>query len=564
MRPDIEIAHEYQPRLIRDVAAAAGIEPEEIVPQGTGKAKVRLGILDRLRDRPDGHYIVVTAVTPTPLGEGKTVTTVGLGQALARIGANAFTCIRQPSLGPVFGIKGGGTGGGHSQAVPMEDINLHFTGDTHAVTAAHNLCAAMLDNHLFHGDTLDIDPQEIVWDRVMDVSDRALRDMVVGLGGKMGGVPRQTRFEIAVASELMAILALSEDLHDLRARIGRTVVALSRECRPVTAEDLGVAGAMTVLMKDAVMPNLVQNLEGGPVFVHAGPFANIAQGNSSVIADRIALKLADYVVTEAGFGADMGFEKFADIKCRTSGLRPDCAVVVATVRALKMHSGHFEVRPGKPLPEELLREDLRCLEEGASNLVAHIDNVRRFGLPVVVAINEFPTDTPAEHELIRRVALDAGATAVVAHRMHAEGGAGGEELARAVMAACGGPVDLAFPYEDGDLTTTKIEKVATQVYGAEGVDYLPAAKRAIGRWAGLGYGRLPVCMAKTHLSLSHDPALKGRPRHWRLPVRDVLLDAGAGFLVVLCGDIMTMPGLPSSPAALRIDIDDDGNVVGLS
>jgi formate--tetrahydrofolate ligase len=564
MRPDIDIAHERRLTPITEVAERAGILPSELVACGGDKAKVSLDIMDRLGAEPDGHYVVVTAVTPTPLGEGKTVTTIGLGQALARLGTRAFTCIRQPSLGPVFGIKGGGTGGGLAQVLPMESINLHLTGDTHAVTSAHNLCAAMIDNHLFHGDELGIDPQAITWDRVMDVSDRALRDMVIGLGGKPGGVPRETGFEISVASELMAILALSEDLRDLRRRIGRTVVALSRKSRAITADDLGAAGAMTVLMKDTIMPNLVQNIEGGPAFVHAGPFANIAHGNSSIVADRIALKLADYVVTEAGFGADMGLEKFVDIKCRASGLQPDCAVVVATVRALKMHSGRFDVRPGRPLPEGLMAENLRALEEGMPNLVAHIETVSRFGLPAVVTINEFPTDTHAEHELIRRHAMAAGAAAVVTHRMHAEGGAGGEDLARAVVAACAKPSTLRFAYEDDDPAATKIEKIAMTVYGAEGVDLMPTAQRAIGRWSGLGYGRLPVCMAKTHLSLSHDPKLKGRPRYWRLPVRDVLLDSGAGFLVALCGDIMTMPGLPSHPAALGIDIDDDGNVVGLS
>ena len=563
MRPDIEIARGVPMRPIGDVASDAGILPTELYACGPHRAKVSLDALARVADRPDGRYIVVTAITPTPLGEGKTVTTVGLGEALAQVGQKAFTCIRQPSLGPVFGVKGGGTGGGQAQVVPMEDVNLPLSGDTHAITAAHNLCAAMLDNALFHGDDCDIDPQSITWKRVLDISDRALRQIVVGLGGKTGGLARETGFEIAVASELMAILALAEDLQDLRARIGRIVLGLTRDGRAVTAEDLKAAGAMTVLMKDTVMPNLVQNLEGGPVFVHAGPFANIAHGNSSIIADRIALKLADYVVTESGFGADMGAEKFVDIKCRASGLEPDCAVVVATVRALKMHSGHFDVRPGRPLPPELLAADLRVLEEGLPNLARQVETMRGFGIPVVVAINEFPTDTREEHALIARYAVAAGATAAVTHRVHAEGGAGGEDLARAVIAACEEPSSLRFAYEDDDPVATKIEKVAKSVYGADGVDLMPAAQRAIGRWVGLGFGRLPVCMAKTHLSLSHDPALKGRPRYWRLPVRDVTLSAGAGFLVPLCGDIMTMPGLPSHPAAAGIDIDEQGNVTGL-
>jgi formate--tetrahydrofolate ligase len=564
MPSDLEIAHSVPLRPITMVAAESGILPDELISYGRYKGKVSLRILERLADRADGRYVAVTAVTPSPMGEGKTVTTIGLGQALAKLGASAFTTIRQPSLGPVFGIKGGGTGGGRAQVVPMEDVNLHLTGDTHAVSAAHNLCAAILDNELYHGRDCVLDPQAVYWKRVVDVSDRALRDVVTGLGGRPGGIPRETGFEISVASELMAILALSEDLADLRSRIGRIVLGLTREGRPVTTGDIGAAGAMAVLMRDTIMPNLVQNLEGGPVFVHAGPFANIAHGNSSVVADRIALKLADYVVTESGFGADMGFEKLVDIKCRTSGLAPDCAVVVATVRALKIHAGHFDVRPGRPLPPELEREDLKALAQGMVNLERHIETVLGFGVPAVVAINAFPTDTAAEHELVRKAALAAGASDAVVHRAHAAGGAGAEDLARAVMAACEEPSSLRFAYEDDDPVVVKIEKIATRVYGAEGVDLAPVAQRAIGRWAGLGYGRLPVCMAKTPLSVSHDPALKGRPRMWRLPVRDVELDAGAGFLVVLAGDIMTMPGLPSHPAAARIDIDENGNVVGLS
>lgn len=560
---DIDIAHAATVRSIRDIAEAAGILPDEVEPYGRVQAKVSLSVLDRLRDEPNGKYILVTAVTPTPLGEGKTLTTVGLGQALARRGHRAVTCIRQPSLGPVFGIKGGAAGGGYSQVLPMESINLHLTGDAHAISAAHNLCAAFVDNALYHG-THDIDPHAVTWRRVVDISDRALREAVVGLGGRNNGVPRESGWDITSASELMAILALSEDLHDLRARIGRIVVGTTRDGRPVTTEDLKVAGAMTVLMRDTIKPNLLQNLEGGPVFVHAGPFANIAHGNNSIVADRIALKLGDYVVTEAGFGADMGAEKFIDIKCRTSGLGPDCAVLVATIRALKMHSGRFSVQPGSPPDPGLLSEDLDAVAAGMPNLVKQIENVRSFGIPVVVAVNSFPTDTPAEHDLVKRAALEAGATAAVSHALHADGGAGGEELARAVEEACAGDTAaMRFVYDDGDPLETKIEKIAMEIYGADGVEFDHAARRSVEMFARMGYSALPVCMAKTHLSLSHDPLLKGRPTGWTLPVRDVRLSAGAGFFYALCGDIMTMPGLPVRPAGENIDIDASGNVRGL-
>lgn len=560
---DIEIAHAATVRPIREIAEAAGILPDEVEPYGRVQAKVCLSVLDRLRDEPDGKYVLVTAITPTPLGEGKTLTTVGLGQALARRGHRAVTCIRQPSLGPVFGIKGGAAGGGYSQVLPMESINLHLTGDAHAISAAHNLCAAFVDNALYHG-THDIDPHAVTWRRVVDISDRALREAVVGLGGRTNGVPRESGWDITSASELMAILALAEDLQDLRARIGRIVVGTTRDGRPVTTEDLKVAGAMTVLMRDTIKPNLLQNLEGGPVFVHAGPFANIAHGNNSIVADRIALKLGDYVVTEAGFGADMGAEKFVDIKCRASGLAPDCAVLVVTVRALKMHSGRFSVRPGAPLDPGLLAEDLEALSLGMPNLVKQIENVRSFGIPVVVAVNHFPTDTEAEHELIRRAALEAGADAAVTHTLHADGGEGGIDLAQAVESACAGPkAGLSFVYDDADPLELKIEKIATRVYGADGVEFDHAAHRSVEMFARMGYSALPVCMAKTHLSLSHDPELKGRPTGWTLPVRDVRLSAGAGFFYALCGDIMTMPGLPVRPAGENIDIDSLGNVKGL-
>lgn len=563
MLADIEIAQRAELRRVRDVAEECGILPDELEPYGPVKAKVSLDILGRLADRPDGKLVDVTAITPTPLGEGKTLTTVGLGQALRASGRSAFTCIRQPSLGPVFGIKGGAAGGGHSQVVPMEDVNLHLTGDFHAVGAAHNLCAAFIDNHLFHGNSLGLDPSAVRWRRAVDISDRALRSIIVGLGGGANGIPRETGFDITSASELMAILALADGLGDLRERIGRIVVGTTHDGSPVTTEDLRVAGAMTVLMKDTIKPNLVQNLEGGPVLVHAGPFANIAHGNSSVVADRIGMKLADYTVTESGFGADMGFEKFMNIKCRASGLRPDCAVVVATVRALKSHSGRFQVVPGKPLDPGLMREDLDALAAGLPNLVRHVENVNAFGVPVVVAINTFPSDTPAEHEMIRHAALGAGAFAAVSHTMHADGGAGGRELADAVAAACEQPREIAFTYPDEMPVEQKIVTVARKVYGADAVEFSIEAHRAIASYTEMGFGSLPVCMAKTHLSLSDDPRRKGAPTGWTLYVRDVRLSAGAGFLYALCGDIMTMPGLPTVPAGESIDIDPDGTVHGL-
>lgn len=563
MLSDIEIAQRATLRRIRDVAEEFGIEPDELEPHGPVKAKVSLSLLERLDDRPDGKLVDVTAITPTPLGEGKTLTTVGMGQAFRAKGYSAVTCIRQPSLGPVFGIKGGAAGGGHSQVVPMEDVNLHLTGDFHAVTAAHNLCAAFLDNHIYHGNQLGIDPPSVTWRRVMDISDRALRDVVIGLGGRTNGVPRESGFDITSASELMAILALADDLADLRRRVGNVVVATSRDGRPVTAEDLKVAGAMTVLLKDAIKPNLLQNLEGGPVLVHAGPFANIAHGNSSVIADRMGLKLADYTITESGFGADMGCEKFVNITCRSSGLEPDCAVIVATVRGLKVASGRFDVRRGAALDPLLSAEDLPALEEGLENLRRHIANVRSFGIPAVVAVNTFPTDTAAEHDLVLRAALEAGAFAAVTHELHALGGVGGSELVDAVVAACEQPHALEFTYPDDVSVRDKITAVATRVYGAGDVEFSAAALRATHSFTGMGYDRLPVCMAKTHLSITDDPAVKGAPEGWTLHVRDVRLSAGAGFLYALCGNIMTMPGLPPHPAGERVDIGPDGTVRGL-
>jgi formate--tetrahydrofolate ligase len=563
MKSDLQIAQEAPLRPIADVAADIGIAPEHLELYGNYKAKISLDVLDALADRPQGRYIDVTAINPTPLGEGKTVTTVGLGQALKYIGKNAITCIRQPSLGPVFGIKGGAAGGGYSQVIPMEDFNLHLTGDVHAVSMANNLLAAYIDNSIFQGNPLDIDPYSITWRRVVDLNDRNLRNVVTGLGGKLDGRPRETGFDIAVASEVMAVLAMASDLQDMRKRLGRIVIGTNTKGEPITAEDLGCAGAMTVLMKDAIKPNLLQNLDGAPVFVHAGPFANIAQGNNSVIADRIALKLADYVVTESGFGADMGAEKFMDIKCRASGLRPDCVVVVATVRALKAHSGKFEVRPGKPLDEGLKTEDLVSLAEGIGNLEKHVENMKKYGIPVVAVVNAFPTDTEAEHAYIKERALAAGADFAVSHQVHANGGAGGAELAEAVVAACEMPKDFKLLYPDSASIKEKIEAIATEIYGADGVDYLPAAEAKIKQYTEAGYSELPICMAKTHLSLSHDPALKGRPTGWRLPIRDIRASVGAGFLYPLCGDMRTMPGLPKTPAGNAIDIDEHGNVVGL-
>jgi formate--tetrahydrofolate ligase len=562
---DLDIARSVTPRPIADVAAELGLAPDEIEYYGPVKAKVTLAGVERVeRERPRGKYVVVTAITPTPLGEGKTTTTVGLAQGLNRIGRKASVAIRQPSLGPVFGIKGGAAGGGYSQIIPMEDFNLHLTGDIHAISAAHNLASAFLDNHLHHGNALGIDPHSIRWPRVVDISDRAIRKVVIGLGGRENGVPRESEYVITVASEVMAILALSTDLFDLRARLGRIVVATNREGRAVTTEDLGVAGAMTVLLRDAIKPNLLQTLEGGPAYVHCGPFANIAHGNSSIIADRVALSTSDIVVTEAGFGADMGAEKFFDIKCRASGLRPDAAVVVATIRALKMHGGVGRIVAGKPLDPALLAENVEAVRKGCENLAAQVELVASYGVPVVVAINAFPTDTPAENAAIREVALAAGARDAVVTTNFADGGRGAEALAAAVWDAAaedGGGFRLLYP--DEMPLREKVETIATKVYGAAGVDFAPAATKALAEYTALGYGHLPVCMAKTHLSLSHDPSLKGRPTGYRFPVRDVKLAAGAGFIYPLAGDMRTMPGLPSHPAGEKIDIDADGNVVGL-
>ncbi|GAB4278683.1 MAG: formate--tetrahydrofolate ligase [Coriobacteriia bacterium] len=560
MKSDLQIAQEAELKPITEIAESIGITDDELEPYGHYMAKVNLSVMERLADRPQAKYIDVTAITPTKFGEGKTVTTVGLGQALGHIGKKVITCIRQPSLGPVFGIKGGAAGGGYSQVLPMEEFNLHLTGDVHAVSMANNLLAAYIDNHIYKGNELDIDPYSITWRRVVDLNDRALRNIVLGLGGPMDGVPRESGFDISVASEVMAILAMSSGLMDMRERLGRIVIGTNRAGEPVTAEQLKCAGAMAVLMKDAIKPNLLQNLEGGPVFVHAGPFANIAQGNNSIIADQMAVKLADYVVTESGFAADMGAEKFMNIKCRVSGLKPDCVVLVATVKALKVHSNQYGVDPTR---EELDVENVEAVAAGCVNLERHVKSMKKFGIPVVVVVNTFPADTEAEHAVIKEKALEAGADFAVVHRMHPDGGAGGVELAEAVVEACEMESDFRFLYPDDASIKEKIETIATEIYGADGVDYLPAAEAKVELYTKMGFDRLPICMAKTHLSLSHDPNLKGAPTGWRLPIRDIRASVGAGFLYPLCGDMRTMPGLPKEPAGNHVDLDENGNVVGL-
>ncbi len=561
MQSDLEIARQATLKPIEEVAAEAGIDRDEMELYGDYKAKVKPSIVDRLADRPNGKYIDVTAITPTPLGEGKTVTTIGLTQALCHIGKKAIVCIRQPSLGPVFGIKGGAAGGGHSQVVPMEDFNLHLTGDVHAVSIAHNLAAAFLDNSLKRKNRLNIDPATITWHRVVDLCDHwGLGEVIIGLDK---GFVRRSGFEISVASELMAVLGLSRNLQDLRERVGRCIVGYTYDGDPVTCEDLKCAGAMTVLLKDALKPTLMQTIEGGPAFVHTGPFANIAHGNSSILADMMALKLGDYVVTESGFGADIGMEKFMDIKCRVSGLVPSAVLLVATVRALKMHSGGVRVVPGRPLPKELVEEDPEAVADGCANLRKHIENVALFGVPSVVCVNRFRTDTDAELDAVREQALAAGARRVVVSDVWEHGGAGGVEMAEALVDACEAESDFEFLYPLDASIREKIEAIATRVYGAGSVSYTRRARRDMRRLVKLGCDGLPICMAKTHLSLSHDPSLKGRPTGFTLPVREVRASLGAGFLYPLCGDMRTIPGLPSHPAGERVDIDAEGRIVGL-
>jgi formyltetrahydrofolate synthetase len=562
---DLEIAQAAELLPIVEIAKKMGLEDDEIDLYGKYKAKIDFErFLDRMKDKPNGKYIDVTAITPTPLGEGKTVTSIGLTESLAKIGKSVVLALREPSMGPVFGIKGGAAGGGYSQVVPMEDLNLHFTGDIHAVTAANNLLAAMIETSILLKNPLNIDPLTISWRRVSDISDRALRDIVVGLGGRENGYPRQTGYDIAVASEVMAILALANSLKDLRERLARIVVAYSYDGKPVTAEDIKAAGAMTVLLKEALKPNLIQTLEHNPCIMHAGPFANIAHGNNSIVADYVALKCGDYVVTESGFGADCGAEKMMDIKCRYSGLTPDCVVITSTIRALKMHGGAFEARPGKKLDEELVKkENMPALEEGTQNLIKQIENMKLFGVPVVVTINKRTTDTDAEVALVKKLADEVGVVACVPIDVWAKGGEGGKEAAEAVVAACDQPKEFKFLYPLEASIKEKIEAIATKIYGADGVDYTPLAEQAIQRFNEAGFDKLPICMAKTHLSLSHDPNLKGVPTGYRLPVVDIRPSIGAGFLYPLCGTMRTMPGLPSRPAAVDVDIDEDGKTLGL-
>ncbi len=613
---DIEIAQAAELKPITQVAEELGLLPEEIELYGPYKAKVKLAVLQRLKDSPDGKYIDVTAITPTPLGEGKTTTTVGLSQALgAHLGKRVMTCIRQPSQGPTFGIKGGAAGGGYSQVIPMEDFNLHLTGDIHAITAANNLLAAAIEVRMLHESEatdeqlfnrllpartgkryfgsgllgrlkklginraepedltaderkrlcrLDIDPNTITWRRVIDTSDRFLRGITVGQGPDEKGRERSTGFDITVASEIMAVLALTTDLADMRYRLGQMVIGVSRSGEAINAEDLGVAGALTVLMRDAIKPNLMQTLEGTPVFVHAGPFANIAHGNSSIIADKIGLKLADYVVTESGFGADMGMEKFMDIKCRYSGLVPNAVVMVATVRALKMHGGGPKVVAGKPLDPAYTEENLDLLRAGMGNLLHHIATARKYGLPVVVAINNFSTDTEAEMELVRKAAVEGGAEAALVCKHWALGGEGVTALADEVIKAANKPSNFQYLYPLDWSIKKKIETIAAEVYGADGVDYSPEADERIAEYTRLGFDQLPICMAKTHLSLSADPALKGVPKGFRIPVRDIRASVGAGFIYPLLGKMSTMPGLPTRPAFYDVDIDlETGRVIGL-
>ncbi len=615
---DIEIAQEAKLKPISLIAEEVGLLPSELEYHGEYKAKVRLSVLERLKDVPDGKYIEVTAITPTPLGEGKSTTMMGLSQALgAFLGKKVFTCIRQPSQGPTFGIKGGAAGGGYSQVVPMEDFNLHLTGDIHAITAANNLLAAAIDARMLHEKAtpddeklfnalcpadkqgnrrfsismlkrlkklginktdpnqltpeerrrfarLDIDPDNITFRRVVDTNDRLLRTITVGQGPEEAGNERQTGFDITVASEIMAILALTSDLADMRERMGRIVIGTSKAGEAVTAEDLGVAGAMTVLMKDAIMPNLMQSLEGTPVFCHAGPFANIAHGQNSIIADKIALKLADYVVTESGFGADIGMEKFFDIKCRTSGLIPQVTVIVATVRALKMHGGGPRVVAGKPLDHAYTTENLELLQKGLPNMQHHIRNAKKYGVNVVVAVNSFKDDTDAEVELIRQAAVEAGAEDAIVCRHWMEGGKGAIKLGEAVIKAAEKPTNFKFLYPLEWSIKQKIEIICTEIYGADGVDYSPEAERKIELYTHLGFANLPLCMAKTHLSLAHDPAMKGVPKGYKIPIRDIRASVGAGFLYPLLGEMRTMPGLPTRPVFYDVDLDlETGRVLGL-
>jgi len=561
---DLQIAREAKLKPLEDIADEMRIGPHLLEPYGDAVAKIKLEAIEELKDRPRARYVLISAITPTPLGEGKTTTAVGLGQAFKHIGKRATVAIRQPSMGPTFGIKGGAAGGGYSQVVPMETFNLHLTGDNHAVTAAHNLLAAIIDNHVHHNDDFfNVDRHTVTWRRVLDVNDRSLRNVVTGLGERGDGVPRETGFDITAASEVMAILALATSLGDLRKRLGRIVIGSTTDGEPITAEDLQAAGAMTVIMKEAIKPNLMQTLENTPALVHAGPFGNIATGNSSIVADLIGIRGGDFLVTEAGFGADMGAERFFNIKCRISGLRPDAAVLVTTVRALKDHSGHYEVKAGRPLPEGMLEENPDDVYAGAANLRKQIENIRLHGVSPVVAINAFPSDHESEHAAIREVAEEMGARVAVCNHF-AKGGVGAVELAEVVAEAAEEPSSFRFLYPDEASLTEKIETIAKEVYGARGVEYDLTASRELESYEKSGFGRLPVCIAKTHLSISSDPALKGAPTGWTLPIRRVRASVGAGFIYPICGDVRTMPGLSIAPAAHKIDIDEQGQVVGLS
>ncbi|MBV8881844.1 MAG: formate--tetrahydrofolate ligase [Planctomycetaceae bacterium] len=557
---DVRIARQARMRPILEIAADLGLPAFVLELHGPYKAKVRLEALAELGP-PRAKIVVVTAMTPTPLGEGKTVNTIGLALGLNRIGKRTVCALRQPSLGPFFGVKGGAAGGGRSQVLPMDDINLRLTGDIDAVAAAHNLLASLVDNHLFHGNPSGLDLDSITWTRCLDMNDRALRKIRISVGEK---TERATQFDIAVASEAMAILALATSYKDLRARLGRIIVGRTKSGTPVTAGDLKAAGAMAVLLRDAFKPNLLQTIENTPAFIHAGPFGNIAHGNSSVIADQIAVRCTDYVVTESGFGADLGFEKFIDIKCRASGLRPSAAMIVATIRACKLHGGDYDVKTGRPLPKELLKENVEAVERGTANLAHMIGIVKRAGLPAVVAINRFPDDTDREIDAVRAAARKAGAAGVELIEAYARGGEGAVEVARAVAAACETPSDARPFYDVAKPIRQKIEAIARDVYGADGVDYSARAQEEIDRYTAWGLGALPICMAKTQLSISHDPKRRGVPKGFRVPIQQVRASAGAGFLYPLLGDIMTMPGLPSEPASAHMDIDDQGNLIGLN
>ncbi len=560
---DLEIAKAAKLTPLTDIAEGSGIPTELLEPYGSGAAKIKLEAIEAMSDRPTAKYVVVSAITPTPLGEGKTTTTVGLGQAFQHIGSSATIAIRQPSMGPTFGIKGGAAGGGYSQVVPMELFNLHLTGDMHAVTAAHNLCSAMLDAHLYHGNESGIDVHNITWRRVLDVNDRALRNTVIGLGGRLDGVPRETGFDITAASEVMAALALSTSLQDLRARMGRIVLGYTPDGTPVTAEEVGAAGAMTVILKEAIKPNLMQTLENTPALVHTGPYGNIATGNSSIVADQVGIHMNEFLLTEAGFGADMGAERFFNIKCRYSGIAPDAAVLVATVRGLKAHSGNHNIVAGKPLPEGLLAENPDEVHQGGANLRKQLENMKVHGVTPVVAINAFPGDHDGDIAAIKEIATEYGARAAVSTHF-ADGGKGAAELATAVKEAAEEESNFEVLYPDELPLRDKIRTVAEKVYGADGVEFSPAASKQIDTYEAAGFGHLPVCIAKTHLSISSDPKLKGAPTGWTLPVREVRASVGAGFVYPICGDMRTMPGLGKNPAAMSIDIDENGEIVGLS